>query len=337
MAAAGCISQRQWSDGSAAWSAHAEFYFRFHLLNSANFTDYADSGASKRITSRRTEVDFIKSSNLTWGGAAAHPRHVDGEGLYRYFIPDPEGNIGFMHVPCLVVDDFGSLALTSTSQFNELGIGFDSPPVNVDAPEVTPRPPYLYVEEPEGPRRVIAYCPKAGDNGLPLVPAISTHTAAQRVYAGAPLVDLRTRKPISWDAVLPHLPLKDLAARPNIQDDSPFGVAQTAQILNVSILPSANDSTDVDLDKLTADQRGALFDAAMREGNLGIAFSLLKEKERKVQLQYARWLHPSPDKFEALIRGTTGHGLSPGDSRHLQESLSRWRSSMTAKRRVRYF
>ena len=194
-------------------------------------------------------------------------------------------------------------------------------------------------------RRKICSCPKAL-NGLPVVPLLSTHTAAQLVRAGKPFVDLRTREKLDWSTLFPHLPLDKLAARPNLGHDSPLNLAQVCALLGVcgecgesgehplrGTPPVALPIVD-SIHALTDIQRTALFEAAMRDGDIGTAFGLLKGKQKDVQLQFLRWLHPSAGKFESMIKHTRGHGLLPGDSKFLQPSLARWRSSMTKSRRI---
>ena len=128
------------------------------------------------------------------------------------------------------------------------------------------------------------------------------------------------------------LPLEKLAARPNFGHDSPLDLVQVCALLGVcgecgesgeqpvqDAPPKALPLVD-SVHALTDLQRTALFEAAMRDGDIGTAFGLLKGKQKDVQLQFLRWLHPSASKFESMIRRTRGHGLMPGDSKFLQPS-----------------
>ena len=98
------------------------------------YTDVGDTGASRRMTSRVDECDNLRESQATWGGAAAAFKGVDFEGDYRYFVMRDDGKIAFDYVPSLVVKEFDTLELTSISQMNTLGVGFDSPPLDIDNP-----------------------------------------------------------------------------------------------------------------------------------------------------------------------------------------------------------
>lgn len=325
----------QWySDGTKAWSARADPVIQFYLCNDSSVVDYADTGASVRISGCAREVDNLKESSLTWGGAAAAARPVDFEGDYRYFVLQDDGNVGFKYVWSLIVKDFGNLELSSISQLNEMNLGFDSPPGLVAREALDGNIPHFY--RVNGNQRVIVASCYRGSNGLPVVPRLSTHTAAQMVFSGKRLVDLATGAPLEWDVVFPHLPLAELAARPNLQPDSPLSVAQLASAMGLIGESNGDDAKFIDLSKLSAEQINGLFDAAMREGDLSTAFKLLKGKEREVQRTYARLLHPAPAKFESWLRGSVGHRLSPGDSGLVRQSLARWRSCLTASRRVRH-
>ena len=86
--------RRQWSDGSDAWSDAAEQMLTFYRANSSAFIMYSDSGASRLISSRRAECDNIRTSDVTWGGAAAEEKAVDAEADYRYFVWNAFGELG---------------------------------------------------------------------------------------------------------------------------------------------------------------------------------------------------------------------------------------------------
>lgn len=173
------------SDGRKAWGSRADIVMSFHNANLSLRVCYMDSGASVLISACQHEVDQLKVSSLTWGGAAAAARSVDFEGYFRYFIQQDDGRIGFKYVWCLIVLEFGDLELSSVSQLNELGIGFDSPPGLVSREEADGNFPVIYRMR-NGKKEVIASCPR-GSNGLPVAPRLSTHTAAQAVASGVEL------------------------------------------------------------------------------------------------------------------------------------------------------